>query len=112
MLANSLIVNELASFHSWLAHDVTAGASSSRAREANPASRPAMTPTHAIHTAPFYTFAVRSDGLSSSVLGGHRKWTYNAAIRRLMLRILHVQLNLDELALNLVEIALASVSHC
>lgn len=46
------------------------------------------------------------------MLGGHGKWTlYGAAIRSLMLRILHVQLDLDELALDLVEITLAGVSH-
>lgn len=91
---------------------MAAGALAGRCGEANSTSRSAVTSALALHTAPFYAVVVRSDGLSSPVLGGHCKWTYDATIRSLMLRTLHVQLNLDELALNLVEITLASVSHC
>ena len=112
MLANCVIVNELASFHSWLAHDVSAGTFAGRTGKANPAGRSAVTSALALNTGPLYAVAVRSDGLSSPVLSGHRNWTYDAAIRSLMLRILHVQLYFDELALHLVEITLASVSHC
>lgn len=112
VLTDGVIINELASLYSRLIHDMSSSTLASGSRESNPTGRSAVASSLSLHTASFYTVTIRSDGLGSPMLGGHGKWTlYGAAIRSLMLRILHVQLDLDELALDLVEITLAGVSH-
>ena len=70
--------------------------------------------TSALSFQPFlYAVSVRSDGLSASMrmFGGHCQRALRPIRKLLMLRIFHVQLDFDELALKFIEVTLAGVSH-